>query len=47
MGATHLAWDDVVNMQWFFIATTVTTDASISIEYSLLMNSIASAIKFI
>jgi hypothetical protein len=47
MSATSLAGDYVVNVQWLFITATVATDASISIEHSLLMNSIASAIKFI
>jgi hypothetical protein len=45
--STYLAWDDVVDVHLTFISSTLSTDATISIEHSLSLRFIASAIELV
>jgi hypothetical protein len=45
--STYLAWNDVVDVHLTLISTTLSTDATISIEHSLTLGFIASAIELV
>jgi hypothetical protein len=44
---TTLATDDVIDVQWFLICATVTTDATISSKYTLLMHAVLATVELV
>jgi hypothetical protein len=47
MITTYLAWDDVIDVHLTLICSTLSTDATITIEHSLTLRFIASAIELV